>query len=116
MKPAAGRMRRLKRCAVLVLLVPAALFGESLPRIEGENLAGKTVVLPNAASRRMAILIAGITHASQHQTKPWDERWRHEFPDPSKVTVYPAAVLRAIPARLAQRSGDEAGGRIRAAG
>ena len=85
------------RCAVLVLLVPAALFSESLPRIEGENLAGKTVVLPNAASGRMAILIAGFTHASQHQTKPWDERLRHEFPDPAKVTVYPVAVLAGVP-------------------
>lgn len=83
--------------AFLSLLLPAVLFGDSLPRIEGENLAGKAVVLPDAASGRVAILVAGFSHASQNQTKAWSDRLDHEFTDPAKVTVYPVAVLEAVP-------------------
>jgi ATP10 protein len=89
---------QLRTCwALALLLVPAHLPCESLARFEGENLAGKKVALPDAAAGRVAILIAGFSHASQRQTRPWDETLEREFTEPAKAVVYPIAVLEGIP-------------------
>ena len=84
----------------LLLTLFALAFGacaETLPRIEGENLLGTKVVLPQAAAGHAAILVIGFSHASQHQTKAWTDRLDREFPNPAMVTVYPVAVLEAVP-------------------
>ena len=86
------------RSSILVLLVvfPALLAAQAFPRINGQNLLGKTVVLPDAASGRAAILILGFSHASQNEIKTWEQRLEHQF-DPAAVTVYPIAVLQRVP-------------------
>lgn len=78
-----------------------AAYAETLPQIEGENLSGKKVVLPEASAGHAAILVIGFSHASQNQTKAWADRLDHRFPDPALITVYPVAVLEAVP-RLAR--------------
>ena len=70
---------------------------ETLPQIEGENLMGRKIVLPEAAGGRRAILVIGFSHASQGQTKAWADRLDREFPNRQMVTVYPVAVLEAVP-------------------
>jgi hypothetical protein len=86
-------------CRVIPLvLIGAACFGaEPFPRIEGESLAGKSIVLPEAAAGRTAVLVLGFTHASQTQTKAWAERLHREFNDPATVAVYSIAVLEDVP-------------------
>jgi len=82
---------------VLLLSLSAVIWADTLPRIEGENVLGKKVVLPDAASGHPAILIAGFSHASEGQVKAWAARLDREFPDQAAVTVYPMAVLEAVP-------------------
>lgn len=79
-----------------LLLITAVLCAQELPRIEARNLLGQAVNLPEASAGRPAILVIGFSHASQNQTKPWDQRLEHEF-DAAKVAVYPIAVLQAVP-------------------
>ena len=91
--------RRLPTMRLLLTLVclTSAVCAETLPQIEGENLMGRKIVLPEAAAGHRAILVIGFSHASQGQTKAWAERLDREFPNPSMVTVYPLAVLEAVP-------------------
>ena len=74
-----------------------AACAETLPPIEGENLLGTKIVLPQAAAGHAAILVIGFSHASQQQTKAWADRLDREFPSSAMVTVYPVAVLEAAP-------------------
>jgi len=70
---------------------------QPLPRVEAENLLGRAVILPDSAAGRVAILVAGFSHASQKQIKPWSDRLDREFPDQTKTVVYPIAVLEKVP-------------------
>jgi hypothetical protein len=87
----------MRSLATLLLLLSSALFAETLPRIQGENLLGKPVVLPDAAAGHAAVLIMGFSHASQGETKVWSERLDHDFAGNSGVTVYPMAILEQVP-------------------
>lgn len=83
--------------AIGVVSLPWLLTAETLPYFEGQNLAGKPIVLPDAAKGRIAILVIGFSHASQSPTKDWSGRLTHEFADSSKVTVYSIAALEEVP-------------------
>ena len=85
------------RLLLTLVCLTSAVCAETLPQIEGENLMGRKIVLPEAAAGHRAILVIGFSHASQGQTKAWAERLDREFPNPSMVTVYPLAVLEAVP-------------------
>jgi hypothetical protein len=85
------------RMLLLFACLGSAVCAETLPRIEGENLAGKKIVLPDAAAGHRAILVIGFSHASQSQTKAWADRLDREFPGTGMVTVYPVAVLESVP-------------------
>jgi hypothetical protein len=75
----------------LLALCGAIVYGQSVPRFEGETLAGRKVTLPDAAAGRSALLIVGFTHASQTQTRAWSQRVRHQFP------AWSIAVLEEVP-------------------
>src|SRR5579862_9245040 len=62
----------------LSMIWGALLWGQALPRFEGETLSGKTVTLPEAGQRQL--LIIGFTHGSQTQTKAWSLRVRQKYP------------------------------------
>jgi hypothetical protein len=82
------------RTSALVLLLMArfvALQAEQLPRVEGENLLGLKMALPEAAAGHLAVIVIGFTHASQSQTKAWVARLQHQLP------VYTIAVLEDAP-------------------
>src|SRR5262252_9071675 len=83
------------------IVLASAVWADTLPQIEAENLEGKKIVLPQAAAGHVAILVIGFSHASQRQTKAWADRLNHQFPDPAMVTVCPVAVIEAVP-RLAR--------------
>src|SRR5690349_1882257 len=85
------------RLLLTLVAFACAASAETLPRLEAENLLGRKIVLPDAAAGHAAILVIGFSHASQRPTKAWTERLDRRFPDPAKVTVYPVAVLEAVP-------------------
>ena len=85
------------RLFLTLFVLLSAVCAETLPEIEGENLAGKKIVLPEASAGHVAILVIGFSHASQNETKAWADRLDRQFPNPAMVTVYPVAVLEAVP-------------------
>ena len=85
-------MRVFHACFVPVLLCCGVVWGaEQFPAIEGDNLLGQKVNLPEAAKGHPTVLIIGFTHASQNQTKPWTARLTPEF------NAYSIAVLEDAP-------------------
>jgi len=75
----------------LAMLLVAGLYAEQFPRVEGENLLGQKMTLPDAAAGHAAVIVIGFTHASQNQTKAWTARLQHELP------TYSIAVLEDAP-------------------
>lgn len=63
----------------------------AFPTIEGENLLGQKIALPQAAAGHTTVVVIGFTHASQSQTKAWSARLTPE------MSTYSLAVLQDVP-------------------
>ncbi len=62
--------------------------GDVLPRLQGEFLTGRTAVLPEAASGRVALLLLGFTYDSRFAVEAWAKRFRAQFKSDQGVTFY----------------------------
>lgn len=62
--------------------------GDQLPPLKGEFLTGRTAVLPQAASGRVALLMLGFTYDSRFQVEPWAKRFRQDFGTKPGVTFF----------------------------
>jgi hypothetical protein len=82
---------------LLAACITVRLFCESLPRIGGQTLSGKPLVLPEAVKGHAALLILGFTRGSKEQTKSWGQRVQHEFGTNTRLLVYSVAVLEDVP-------------------
>src|SRR5579862_5734053 len=80
----------MKLFAVAMLFV-LGLGAQQFPRVEGENLLGEKVTLPDAAAGRPTAIVIGFTHASQKQVKSWGASVQEELP------IYSMAVLEDAP-------------------
>lgn len=68
-----------------------------MPRIEGENLAGRKIVLPDDASGKAAVLVLGFTKASKEPTGAWADKILAEFGSRSGFELYQLPVLEDVP-------------------
>ena len=57
----------------------ALAVGDQLPHFRGEFLSGRTAVLPQAASGRVALLMLGFTYDSRFQVEAWAKKFRQDF-------------------------------------
>ncbi len=62
--------------------------GDPLPPLRGEFLSGRTAVLPQAASGRVALLMLGFTYDSRFQVEAWAKRFRQDFGTKPGVTFF----------------------------
>ena len=62
--------------------------GDQLPPLKGEFLSGRTAVLPQAASGRVALLMLGFTYDSRFQVEAWAKRFRQDFGTKPGVTFF----------------------------
>src|SRR5664279_2306567 len=93
------------RCAIPVFSIALAVFlsmslasaAQQFPRLQEENLAGKQVVLPDAASGKIAVLVFGFTHTSQTTTGAWAKQIRADFGKSAGFELYQLAVLEEAP-------------------
>jgi hypothetical protein len=75
-------------------------IGERLPKLRGEFLTGRKVVLPHAAQGRVSLLLLGFTYKSRFAVEAWAARFRQEFPSDPRVDFYEVPVIGGV-ARLA---------------
>jgi hypothetical protein len=95
-----------RRCGSVLLGVFCCLAGlcssmaqgtTPMPKTEGESLAGHTVVLPDAAAGKVAILIFGFTKASKVPTSAWAEKLQANLGSRPDLALYQLPVLEDVP-------------------
>ena len=67
------------------------------PKIEGENLAGQKVTLPEAALGKVAVLIFGFSRASKGPTSAWTKRISADYASQPMFAFYQLPVLEDVP-------------------
>ena len=67
--------------------------GDQLPHLKGEFLSGRTAVLPQAASGRVALLLLGFTYDSRFQVEGWAKRFRQDFGTTPGVTFFEVPMI-----------------------
>jgi len=68
-----------------------------MPPTKGESLAGHPVVLPDAASGKVAVLIFGFSKASKGPTSAWASKFQIDLGTRPDFEVYQLPVLEAVP-------------------
>jgi hypothetical protein len=68
-----------------------------MPKIQGESLAGHSVVLPDAAAGKVAVLIFGFTRASKVPTGAWADRLQADLATRPDFQLYQLPVLEDVP-------------------
>jgi hypothetical protein len=68
-----------------------------MPKIQGASLAGHTVVLPDAAAGKIAILIFGFTKASKVPTSAWADKLQAYVGSRPDFELYQLPVLEDVP-------------------
>lgn len=74
-----------------------AQSGDVLPKIEGESFAGQKVVLPDAASGNVAVLIFGFSKASGDESRAWAAKISAEFRARNGFELWQLPVLEDVP-------------------
>ena len=62
--------------------------GDPLPALRGEYLTGRTVILPQAAAGRVALLLLGFSYDSRFAVEAWARKFREQFDTDPRVTFY----------------------------
>ena len=68
-------------------------LGGRLPALKGEYLTGRTAVLPEAASGKVALLALGFTYDSRFAVEAWVKKFRAEYGENPQVTFYEIPML-----------------------
>ena len=84
----------------LSLLAPAMAQVVAMPKIEGENLVGEKVLLPDDAAGKVSVLILGFTKASKAPTSAWGDKLYADFGTRPDFTLYQLPVLEDVPRLL----------------
>jgi len=85
----------------IAFLIVAGLIansaGQALPRMEGETLSGKPIVLPDAAHGKIALLAMGFSKKGGDRATEWEKRFKQDFGKDSNYAIYPVAELEDAP-------------------
>jgi hypothetical protein len=76
-------------------------IGDRFPKLHGEFLTRRKVVLPQAAEGRVTLLLLGFTYKSRFAVEKWAERFGAEYKSDPRVTFYEAPMIGGV-ARLAK--------------
>jgi hypothetical protein len=79
--------------SVVALTQNSSAPAVALLRLEGENLSGKKVILPDDAHGKIALLVIGFSKKSGDATRAWGDRFKQDFGSDSRFAVYPVAEL-----------------------
>jgi len=83
--------------AAALALAQAVPAGSEPPKLRGQTLDGKAVVLPDAAAGKVALLLLGASRQGGDRTGPWKEHFVADFGSNPNATYYVAALLQGVP-------------------
>jgi hypothetical protein len=94
-KPGSALLRLF--CCLPFVCVSVAQSVPPMPKIQGESFAGHTVVLPDAAAGKVAVLIFGFTKASKAPTSAWADKLQAYLGTRPDVELYQLPALEDVP-------------------
>jgi hypothetical protein len=71
--------------------------GSEPPKLHGQTLDDKAIVLPDAAAGKVTLLVVSISKKAGERTAPWRERFAADFASDSRVAYYVVALLEDAP-------------------
>ena len=71
--------------------------GSQPPKLHGQTLDGKTIVLPDAAAGKVTLLVLGASKKGGDRTGPWKDHFAADFGANANATYYVAALLQKVP-------------------
>jgi ATP10 protein len=84
-------------CVAMLSFYAVDARSESLPRLEGETLSKKPIVLPDEAHAKIALLVIGFSKKGGQATGVWERQFKNDFGSDQRYAVYPVAVLEDVP-------------------
>jgi hypothetical protein len=86
-------------CAPLLFgsMMSGSASAQQFPRLQEENLNGQQVVLPDAASGKVAVLVMGFSKDSKIATEAWAKRIDSDFGKTPALALYQMPILEAVP-------------------
>jgi hypothetical protein len=91
------RARSLLALAGLLPILSLSVASETLPRLEGQTLTGKKLVLPDAAHGRGALLVFGFSREAQRPATDWEQRFDRDHGSGGQWVCCAIAVLESVP-------------------
>jgi hypothetical protein len=83
--------------AVATALAQGVPAGNDPPKLRGQTLDGNAIVLPEAAARKVTLLVLGASKKAGDRTGPWKDHFVADFGSNSNATYYVAALLQGVP-------------------
>lgn len=71
--------------------------GSKPPKLRGETLDGKSIVLPDDAAGKVILLVLGASKERGERTRPWKDNFIADFAGNPHATYYVAALLQRVP-------------------
>ena len=78
-------------------LAQSPLIGSEPPKLHGQTLDDKTIVLPDEAAGKVTLLVVSFSRKAGERTASWRERFAADFASDPHVTYYVAAMLQGAP-------------------
>ena len=83
--------------AVTMALAQGVPAGSEPPKLHGQTLDGKAIMLPDAAAGKVTLLVIGASKKAGDRTGPWKDHFVTDFGSNSNATYYVAALLQGVP-------------------
>lgn len=90
-------LRLLPIAVAALALAQSAPVGSEPPKLHGQTLDDRTIVLPDEAAGKVTLLVLSLSRKAGEQTVSWRERFAADFGSDSHVTYYVAALLQSAP-------------------
>jgi hypothetical protein len=83
--------------AAALALAQGPPAGSEPPKLHGETLEGKTIVLPDAAAGKVTMIVIGASRKGGDRTGPWKDHFAADFGSNTHADYYVAAMLQRVP-------------------
>ena len=90
---------------LVTLLATAALaqspsIGSEPPKLHGQTLDEKNIVLPDEAGGKVTLLVVSLSRKAGERSGSWREHFAADFASDPHVTYYVAAMLQGAPSLI----------------
>jgi hypothetical protein len=83
--------------AAAVALAQGPPAGSEPPKLHGETLEGKAIVLPDAGAGKVTMIVVGASRKGGDRTGPWKDHFAADFGSNAHADYYVAALLQRVP-------------------